>query len=364
MKLIDRYILTNILTPLTYCLVAFLMLFVIFDLFSNLSDFIDAGTPMPYVLKYYVYIIPSAMIFVVPISLLLAVLYGLSQLTRNNELTAMRASGVSLYRLVAPLILLGMLASIAVAVINETLAPKSAYWTQQFIGAEKHKDDDISFYISRNLPFKHPVSRRIWMIGEFDRQTYAMRSISIIQQREDGSDAERITAREGQWKDGRWVFQEVQRQKLDQRGNIMGPPSPLAAQQVMWELEETPTDFINVTKDPEFLSSRELLDFIDAHQHLSSSTIARYMVDLHYRLALPWTCLIVTLLGLPIGAHTGRRGAMGGIAMALLLFFSFYVMMNLGMAYGKKEIVVPWLAVWLPNMLFLGIGIISVYRMR
>lgn len=362
MKLIDKYILRNVVTPLVYCLLAFLMLFVIFDLFSNFSDFIEANTPIFNVLRFYLYLIPAVLIFIVPISLLLAILYGLSQLTRNNELTAMRASGVSLYRLMVPIIGIGFFASISVALVNETIAPWSAYWTSQFVAAQRY-DGDISFYVTSNLPFKNPSARRDWMIGEFNRQTYEMSQIEIFQEYGDRSGGQRIRAEGARWLDGQWWFIEVSIQDVDDRGHPMGMPR-LVARQPMTDFTETPRDLINVTKDPEYLSSRELLDYIHAHQHLSSETLARYMVDLHYRLAMPWTSLIVTLLGLPIGAHTGRKGALGGISIALGLFFSFYVMINLGMALGKKEAIIPWLSVWSPNIIYLIIGIVLVRRMR
>lgn len=362
MKLIDKYILSNVIVPLIYCLLAFLMLFIIFDLFSNLSDFIEAETPFLQIIQFYVYLIPSVLIFIVPISLLLAILYSLSQLTRNNELTAMRASGVSLYRLVAPIIGVGLAASLAVGVINEAIAPQSAYWTDQFIRAEQH-EDEISFHITENLPYRNAAENRVWMIGEFNRQTFDMRRVEVIQQREDGTDASRILARSARWLDGRWWFVEVTAQQYDQDGYPLGRPET-APRREMTDLTETPNDFINVIKDPEFLSSRELLEFIRAHQHVSRDTLAIHEVNLHYRLAMPWTCLIVTLLGLPIGAHTGRKGAFRGIALALGLFFSFYVLINFGMALGKKQAIVPWLSVWLPNIVFFIIGLLLLRKMR
>ncbi len=362
MKLVDKYILKNVLTPLTYCLLAFLMLFVIFDLFSNLSDFIEAGTPLPQVLRFYIYLLPSILIFIVPISLLLAVLYGLSSLTRSNELTAMRASGISLYRLMIPIIGIGLCATLIVGAVNETLAPWSAYWTDQFVRAETY-DGEVSFFVTQNLPYKNPRERRDWIIGEFDRETYDMLRIEVYQEHEGGAGSQRLIARKGQWDGSQWWFFDVTTQELDPRGYPMGAPRTVSMM-MMDQLNEQPRDFINVTKDPEFLSSRELIAFLRAHQHISEEALARHAVDLHYRLAMPWTCLIVTLLGLPMGAHTGRKGALRGIIMALVLFFSFYVFINLGMALGKKQMIDPWLSVWTPNLIFLVIGVVMVRHMR
>ncbi len=139
---------------------------------------------------------------------------------------------------------------------------------------------------------------------------------------------------------------------------------PEVRSQMMMDFNELPRDFLLLIKDPEFLSSRELVGYLQSHQHLSRDTLARIEVDLHYRLAMPWTCFIVTLLGLPIGAQTGRKGALLGVAMTLGLFFAFYVLINFGLALGKNQTIPPWIAGWMPNLIFLIIGITAVKRMR
>jgi lipopolysaccharide export LptBFGC system permease protein LptF len=131
---------------------------------------------------------------------------------------------------------------------------------------------------------------------------------------------------------------------------------------------EAPQDFINARKDvrenPEQFSSREYLEYLENYPSLSESTIARVKVDFHHRLAMPWTCFIVALLGIPFGAQTGRRGAFLGVLLTLGLFFGFYILINLGLAFGKKQLLVPWLAAWGPNLLFLLIGAVLIHRMR
>ena len=116
MKLIDKYLLRNLMVPLGYCLAAFALIYVVFDLFDNMSDFIDAKTPLASVLQFYSLLMPSVLIFIAPVSLFLAVLYSLSHLTKNNELTAMRSCGVSLLRLMTPMIAVGLIASVIVGV--------------------------------------------------------------------------------------------------------------------------------------------------------------------------------------------------------------------------------------------------------
>lgn len=363
MKLIDKYILRTVLVPLAFCLLTFGMLYIVYDLFDNLPDFIDAKTPVPSLIRFYLFLMPSVLIYIGPISLMLAVLYGLSQLTKNNELIALYASGVSLFRLIVPLLAMGAIASVLVGFVNETIGPRSAYWTQQFVRQERHKDDDMNVLVSQNLAHKNEVTRRIWMIDQFHTQTYDMTNVSVIQQRPDGSDESRVQAREGHWVDGRWWFKEVVLQSYDGNGSPLGPPR-LEPQREMTDFTETPADFMNEIKDPEYLSALELLKFLKTHKRLSKVSVARVRVDFHHRLAMPWTCLVVTLIGIPFGAKTGRRGALLGTILAIGLFFAFYILINLGLALGKKGTIEPWLAGWLPDLFFLAFGAVMTWRMR
>jgi len=364
MKLIDKYLLRTFVMPLAYCLLAFILIYIIFDLFDNMSDFMEAKTTFPLIFKYYIYLIPSVIIYIVPVSLLLAALYSLSSLTRNNELTAMRASGISILRLMAPFIVVGLLASVLVTIIDEAVGPKSAYWTYKFLRSEKHKND-ISVYVAEMLGLVNEKDNRDWMIGQFDTRTIEMRNVIVTQKYPDGT-SQKIQARLGHWLDGRWWFREVIIQAYDKNGNPRGRVQ-FEPRKEMVDFNETPAEFLSEIKDPlenpEYVSVQEILQFMNTHE-LSDSGMARLKVNLHNRLAMPWTCLIVTLLGIPFGAHTGRKGAFLGITSSIALFFVFYSMMNVGLMLGKKQIIEPWVAGWMPNIIFFCLGCILVYRMR
>lgn len=373
MKLIDKYLIRNFLTPFIYCVLAFTMIFIIFDLFNTLSDFLEAKTQGMQIFQYYLYIIPSVVVYIIPTSLMLALLYTLSHMTKNNELTAMRASGVSLYRLMLPFIVVGFIASIAVAIINETIGPWSAYWTDQFIEAEKHKHEYNS-YIKHNLALKNTRQYREWFIGTFNSMNYEMNNVRIIQQRPDGSDAAKIWAKKAEWLDGEWWLSDVIRQDYRANGRPDGGPRNLLGigertkSVSMPEFSETPEDFLNERKDarenPEQFSSHELMQYINRHVDFSKQVRSRVMTDFYSRMAMPWTCLVVVLLGIPFGSQTARKGAILGITMALGLFFSYYILINVGVALGKGLILPPWFAAWLPNLVFFCLGITLVYRMR
>lgn len=362
MKLLDKYLLRQLLVPLAYCLLTFSMVFIIADLFEHLSDFIEAKTSFLQVVRYYLFILPSYMVFIAPISLLLGILYSLWQLSKNNELTAMRASGVSFYRLMVPFLVIGIGFSVLVSVVQEGVAPWSTYWATQFL-IRQQKGDDLSTRYSLGLPFKNESRHRIWVIRKFDLETYTMHGIKVIQQRPDGSDVKTVRAEEGKFYDGHWWFFNVTTQKRDKNNKPVGPVQfELICEMTDWT--ETPRDFINEVKDPMFLSSAELSKFLKTHKNLSDKTFARIMVDRHSRLAMPWTCLVVTIFGIPCGVHTARKGAFMGVITALLTFFSFYVLMTFCQWLGKNQIIAPLLSAWMPNFIFLLVGFRLMARAR
>ena len=363
MKLIDTFLLRALFVPLVYCLAAFTMIYVVYDLFDHLPDFIRAGTQLSDVIKYYVFLLPSVQIIIVPISLLLAVLYSLSQITKNNELTAMRASGVSLYRLLIPFVMVGLIGTLLVGYVNERIGPDSAYWCSRFLRLEKTQGK-MDVNIVRDHPFKNELLNRIWMIEKFNADTFEMNGIFLTQERADGSRQIEYKAESAFWMDGTWWFRNVSIQHYDKNNNPRRAPGHVSVRE-MTELTETPKDFLNEIKyNQEFMSAEELASFVRTRPNLSDQTLVRYRVDYHYRLAMPWTCFVATLLGIPLGRETGRKGAFLGILISISMFFLLIFSINVGLALGKNGTLTPWMAGWGPIVLFSTMGILLLYRMR
>jgi len=362
MKLIDRYVFRQFLAPLVYCLLTFSLLFVIIDLFDHLSDFIDARTPFLEVVRYYLFVLPSLLIYIAPISLLLGLLYSLWQLSKHNELTAMRACGISLFRMAVPILLAGLAAGAIVSVLQETVAPASGYWAWQFVNRQKKSSESSTRY-ALDLPFKNEEQKRIWVVRRFDLSTHDMQGVKVVQQRPDGSDLETLRAEEAKFFDGRWWLFNVTVQKYDFYNNPAGPPAYEPLRQ-MAEWEEKPEDFTQEVKSVEFLSARDLWRFLEGHRNLSEKTRARILVDMHARLAMPWTCFVVILFGIPFGVRTARKGALMGVMFALLTFFGFYFVMTFGQWLGKNQFLTPAVSAWLPNLVFALLGIFLMLRTR
>jgi len=360
MKILSRYLFKNLLMPLLYLIAVFIIIFTIADLMDNGEDFLEAHTPIMDILKYYGLRLPSLIIMIVPICLLLAVLYSLSMLTRHNEITAIRASGVSIYRIIRPYIRMGIYCWLFTALVNEYTGPKFAYRADQFLEIITKKGREV---YTEEIAFRNQKLRHSWFVARFDTRTYTMHNIKLTIQREDGSDEVQYKAAKGRWMDGRWWFEDVTVQKYDRLGNLLGPAEKFQTLE-MRKLQEVPEDFMNEIKDPVYLSSLELWRYIKTHPHLSPKILARYKTDFHHRVSMPFVCLLIVFIGIPVGAHTGRRGVLAGVMTALGMFFAFYTLQYIMIYLAKEMYIAPWMGPWIPIILFFLIACILVYRMR
>jgi lipopolysaccharide export system permease protein len=360
MKILTKYLLRSLLLPLFYCLLGFTLIFIINDLFDNFSDFLESGIRPKEILYYYSQLLPPVTVLILPVCLLLAMLYSLSRLTRHSEITAMRAGGISIYRIVMPYIGVGVAATLLTAFINEKIAPDAAWRAEQFLDYQRaDRSEDI--FLARGLALKS--DSHVWMIQRFDTRDNSMDNVELVLQRSDGSDAVKIQAERALWLDERWWFTDLNIQRYKENSDLDGPPE-LILHKEMRGLHETPQTFIAEIKEPQYLSSREMLRYLETKKDISEDARTRLRVDLHVRLAAPFTCLIVALIGVPVGAHTGRRGAFAGIMLAMLLFFSFYILQLVFQGLGKQEIIPAWLGGWLPVLIFITGSPIWIHRMR
>ncbi len=367
MRLMDRYILREYLIPLVYCLGTFTMFYVIWDLFAHLGEIMEAKTPAMLIVRYYACLVLPTIEYLAPASLLLATLYTLWHLTHNNELTAMRSSGVSLYRIMVPFLAVGIVFSIVTGVVKESIAPNAARWADEFA------DSDFTRQTTReavsDYPFANSVDHRQWRIGRVDlRDTSLLRNVTVTQERPDGSRLKRLTAARAEWLDGEWWFFGTKVQHYDANDNPIGKPVPLGVHEsagvCMPFLTEGPADLHIASKPPEFLSAREILHYIRTHPNISEKRMTEKVVDFHSRTAMPWACFILTLFAIPTGGRNSRQSVITGIFLAIALLLGFYGLNVCGVFLGKRQILSPWLGAWLSNIVFLIAGFFMLIRMR
>ena len=365
MRLLDKYLLREYLVTVAYCVVGFSMFQVMCDLFYRFSSIMEAGLSPLTIARYYVCWLMPYMEYVFPASLLLATLYTLWQFARRGELTAMRAAGISLYRLTVPFLAVGLCFSVFTAVMMETVAPPASQWMADFT------DNDfrpVQHKIYANQAHYNAADHRLWLVERFDlKNPDRLTGVKVSEERADGSLKTEWFAARAEWLDGQWWFYNVRVQRYNAAGGPIGSltPVPGSAHGVQMPFAtERPSHFANEVKKWEFLSVRNMLEYLRSHPHLSRDAFASRKADLQLRLAVPWACFVVTLFGIPAGVRSGRESVTVGILLTVFCFFIFHVLTQVGIFLAKRQILWPWAGAWLPNIVFLAAGLRMLYKIR
>lgn len=351
MRILDKYLLREFAWPLLYCFDAFAMLWVVMDLFDNLSDFLQAHARIGQVLHYYLIVFPEAFVLIMPMSLLLGLLFCLTGLGRHNELTALRTSGVSLARLSTPLLVIGFAASLVVFGVNELFVPRSKERADAFMSVLRGKAPSSAI---ENFFFTNAAERRDWYARRFNTQTGEMEELVQIYQRKSDGTEFRIDAEKARWDGNGWRF-------YDARVN----GGTAVAETNFPSINEPPRRLAAESKKPDQMTSAELRRYVRAQKRAGRAThLALYQVTLHYRYAFPLTCLMVVWIGIPLGIRVSRSGPMRGVGLALLLVVVFYFVTHITLAVGRGGRISPLLAAWLANVIFAVVGAVLLWRAR
>jgi lipopolysaccharide export system permease protein len=376
MRLLDRYLLRELLLPLAYCLGGFLISFIAFDLFSNITDFQKAKLSAAEILEYYADRTPEFLVtsYIMPMSLLLALLYALTNHARHNELTAMRAAAIPLWRIAMPYFGVGLAFSLAVFYVNEQLLASGIEASELVLQrhtSDRHKTPSKIW--QRNVFFVNPVAGRSWQISAYHLQKNFMVRPQFDWRRPDGTRLQ-LTADFGYWTNRHWLFTNVEQMHFS--ADVGDLPDVVRTNQVIIpELTETPRIIKSEIKISALtesfrslrhihLSSIEILEYLKLHPKLDRKRANSLRTLLHSRLAAPWICLVVVVIAVPFGSLPGRRNVFVGVASSVSICFLFLIMKDLTLALGSGGYVPPWLAAWTPNVFFATIGLVLMWRVR
>jgi len=373
MRLLDRYLLRELLIPLGYGLAGIMVFWTSFDLLAELDDFQRRQLWPRDIAEYYLVKAPETLVTVLPLTLLLALLYALTNHARHQELTAMRAAGQSLWRLCVPYLLVGLALTLGLFALNEWCVPDSNTAAERIlVRRQSPRATQAASDLQPNLTFYNERDGRKWIIAAYNQRTGLMHK-PIVQWRLPDGSTRLISAQQGVYRDRVWVFSGV--------NELLYPPPPGSLplrsetnELVLPELTETPAQInseikfaalsnIKAAKRPR-LSLRELLDYQQLHPQLNPNDRAKLQTQFHGRLAEPWTCLVVVLIAIPFGAASGRRNVFVGVASSIFIAFAYFITLRFLLALGTSGYLEPWAAAWLPNILFALAGIWLTQRVR
>lgn len=360
MRRLDRYVMIYFLQAYFYCIAGFISIWFIFDVSDNISTFLDQRISRMLILKYYLTQVPQILVILFPVALLLALLFSLGRLSRSNEIVSMLTAGVSLPRILAPLLFIGLLTTATSTALNYSLAPHGEYAHKRLLEDPASRRQLLGM---TGQIFRNRTDNRTWFIQQFFPGDNKFVTVHIVQQ--DANDnivkAYIATTAEYHAESHTWQLNGVKVVNYDTAGNIVDADYHIGTPLMITDWSETPFRLSSANVRAEHLSIPELRDYLEFNSDFPATLLAPFATHLQYRIALPWSCAVVALIAGALGVGYSRRGILSSVAAAILLIFAMNFAMHLFLALGEGARIPTWAAAWTPNIIFGLVGLILLY---
>ncbi|HXW52185.1 MAG TPA: LptF/LptG family permease [Candidatus Acidoferrales bacterium] len=346
--ILDRYLLAEVATPFVFGVLAFAVFLLINQFFLAAEFVINKHVPFVLVCQYLVLQIPSFVYMIFPFATMFGVLQGFGRLAGDNELTAMRTSGIALERIARPIFALGIVLTLAAFAVNDYIAPESQHKSQTiFREIAYHSSQPI---IEPDQFVRTEDGQHTIFVGSMDSQTGIMQNVAIYSLGT-GNFPETLTASTARQINGKLV--------LYNGVHTTNGPNGLVVKQTRFNTLEFPlTDaslLFEGPRGPFEMSSSELSHQIKALKGSGEDTSQMEMV-LQMKFAMPLACLISILIALPLAVRFGKRGREVGAMLALIVLLIYWLAITAFNTLGKNGAIPPLLAAWLPNLFMGGVG--------
>ena len=353
MTLLDRYLLKRYCLWLGLSILGLWMITVVVNGVETIDMFIDHKAAYSQIVHYYLFRSPYWIVLILPIAALLATQLSLTGLARGSEITAMKAAGISLTRVLRPLFVFSLMFSGAAFLFTDFVIPPATF---RFNATR----DEIRSY-SRG-----DGSRRQVLLQDRGQQLVFARSYDhgrgrahqVLWERREGSRVvERAVGRRLDWNGSAWIIVDGSHYRFPEGQMNASRFDTLGLDRLGLQ----PVDFARQQKKPDEMDYGELRRYID-RALAAGEDATRHLVDLHLKIAFPLTCFVIVVLGAPVAANvrSGRRADSFGVG--LLICFVFYSCVKAGQAMGWNEVVAPWVGAWIANIVFGFLGLFLLWR--
>jgi LPS export ABC transporter permease LptG/LPS export ABC transporter permease LptF len=352
-RLLDLYVVRGVLFHFLLLLASFLVLFELFSLLDLIDDIARHRVGWRVVAEFFYYLLPQAIYLTLPLAALLAVLVELGVLSKRNELVAIKAAGISLFRIATPVLVLGLLLSLGLFLGDFYYLPYANQRQEALRNQIKGRPPQTVFQPQRKWIFGQ--GQRIFNYRFLDAQQNLFGELSVLELSPQRFALQRrLYAQRAHWEPSlqSWVFEHGWRRDFDADRTTTFQSFTLAT---FPEVTESPEYFKKEVLESEQMNFQELSRYIGELRQ-AGFEVSRLQVHWHRKFAFPLTVFVMVLLGFPFGLTVGKRGALGGIAFGIGLGMTYWVVGALFQALGNIQLLPPLLAAWGPNSLFAFAG--------
>jgi lipopolysaccharide export system permease protein len=324
---------------------------------DNLNKYINRGVGTDALPGIFLFGLPEGMFQMMPAAALFATVFTIGPLGRHSELTAAKAGGISFHRLVIPIFLASAVAAVANFYVGEYATRASAHQLElqkerQVRGVTSRNNfvfrgDDGWTYTIRTLDTQRAVLQGLLL--ERPSRRVELAGLSVSADSATWSDAQHAWTL---WGGAAHTFHDS-----------AGPATVRFASMRLRALKEPPRQLLLTPKQPEEMTWRELGEYVNVMER-AGYDVRELVVKRWLKIALPVTCLVIAIFGAPLAVSAPRAGPAVGIAISLGTTITFLLFINLAIAAGKSGLVHPDLAAWVPNGIFLALGLVLLAKVR
>jgi lipopolysaccharide export system permease protein len=345
MKLLHRYILSLLIKNFAIGLSTFVFLFLMVDFFDRFDNVLHEKASVGLIIQYFLCRIPMMITLMLPVALLFSTLFTFGLLAKSSELTAMRASGVTVVWLARPLIIMGILLSGCSLLLGEVVVPFSERRQKELYNIDIKKKDKKGGYNQTDFWWRH--GSHFYTFDLFDSRTNTITGLSEFDINDNWRVIKRTDATSVNWiaQGLGWNMRNVTEYHLDTEPVIIE-----SINQIPLPIPEIPSDFYDVRNDPSTMSFSELRKFIKKLKRNGIST-TQYLPDLYSKIAGPFIIVITGLLVLPFTLIPARSGSMALSSLAAIgIVFTYYAVDSFSISMGRAELLPAFLAAWSANI--------------
>ncbi len=352
LPILDAYIMRELVGPFAFGLGA-VYVFWFANIFVLAADYlINKGAPVFLILRFLIARMPQATPMAFPFACLFGALLAFGRLAADNEITALRTSGVSFMRICRTPLLLGIGMFLVSFAVNEKIAPGAVdVSTRTFYQI---------IYRTATLPIEphifrtDPATGKTFYIDSVDADGKTMNNVMIFEQGKGTPFLDVTTARKATIESGLIVLQGAIQTRVLPNGTVQALTIAARDITVPLPLGDSGEKFLSQAyNDPYAMDAKRLSDQI-AFRKLTGTggaDLAGLEITLAQKYALPFASFIAVLIALPLAVRFGKKGRTLGIALSVVVLFIYYILGAVGAAFGKNGAITPWIAVWLPNII-------------
>lgn len=354
----DRYVFVRLFSITLFVLAVLIFIFIVIDFSENSDDFTDKGATFAEIFGvYYLNYIPEMIRLVIPVAIFVACLYLTGQMADRLEIIALKAAGVSLYRLIVPYMIFGFIMFGAVSYMDGFIIPEAN--TKRIAFQERYLQNK-SEKVDRNKIYRQESANTIFDINYFDSNDQTGYRIEVIEFEEDSirktMDIQRM----------KWKPEQKEWQLIDVEEKIFTPTGYTKQyhDSLSVALNILPRDLARTTSDIYQLTYFEAFNYIQSIKRSGASNTELPEVQFYGRLAYPFSIIVSIIVGFAI-ASVRRRGGRGfHIAAGLTISFLYLALMKVIEPFGGEGALEPWLAASLPHLFFFILGLLILVTAR